>query len=335
MSAFCQNVQKNVPLPSAAAMNIQQLRYIHEVARQKLNMSEAANALFTSQPGISKQIRLLEDELGVEIFVRRGKRLTAITDPGREVLAIAARALAEIDNLQKVGEEFSRSDEGKLSIATTHTQARHALPPVIHQFLTRYPKVKLELHQGNPRQVAEMLLNGDADLALATEALTDYEALVSLPCYQWNRCIVTTPGHPLLNEEPLTLEAIARYPLITYDDAFTGRSVVNKAFLGRGLKPNVILTALDSDVIKTYVGMGLGVGILARMAYDPMDDKRFGMRDAAHLFEMSTTRLGLRRHAWLRGYEYDFIQMLSPHLIRKVIDRALFAPVSEGENYSV
>lgn len=316
-------------------MNLQQLRYIHEVARQKLNISEAANALFTSQPGISKQIRQLEEELGVEIFVRHGKRLTGITPPGHAVLEIAARALEEINNLRKVGAEYSRSDEGRLSIATTHTQARHALPPVIREFLLRYPRVKLELHQGNPRQVVDMLLNADADLALVSDPLDGYDALVGLPCHQWNRCIVTPPDHPLLREEPLTLEAIARYPLITYDESFSGRGAVDRAFLGRGLKPNIILTALDSDVIKTYVSMGLGIGLLARMAYDPVADRRLGMRDAAHLFETSTTRLGLRRHAWLRGYEYDFIQALSPHLSRKVIERALFSPAEDGEHYSV
>ncbi|MBW7862296.1 MAG: HTH-type transcriptional regulator CysB [Rhodocyclaceae bacterium] len=304
-------------------MNLQQLRYVFEVERQGLNVSDAAEALFTSQPGVSKQIRLLEAELGIEIFVRHGKRLVGVTEPGRQVLAIARRMLQDLDNLKQVGDEFSNEAEGALSIATTHTQARYVLPRVIRDFLARYPRVRLSLHQGNPRQVCEMVLSGEADLAIATEAIAEYGELVMLPCYQWNRCVVATPRHPILAERPLTLEAIARYPLITYDDAFTGRSLINKAFLGRGLKPEVVLTAIDSDVIKTYVEMDLGIGILARMAWDPADERRLGMIDAAHLFESSTTRLGLRRSAWLRGYVYSFIELFAPHLTRRMIDAAL------------
>ncbi len=313
-------------------MNLQQLRYVHEVARCGLNVSEAAEALFTSQPGVSKQIRQFEAELGVEIFVRHGKRLIDITEPGRHVLAIAERMLRDMDNLRQVGDEFSREAVGRLSIATTHTQARYALPAVIKAFVARYPGVKLELHQGNPRQVCEMALAGEADLAIATEAIGDYADLVMLPCYQWNRCIVATQRHPILAEQPLTLEAIARYPLITYDDAFTGRSLINKAFLGRGLKANVVLTAIDSDVIKTYVAMDLGIGILARMAYDPAEDRRLGMVDASHLFESSTTRIGLRRNAYLRGYVYDFIERFAPHLNRRMVDIAL---AGKGEDYAL
>lgn len=304
-------------------MNLQQLRYIHEVVRRGLNVSEAADALFTSQPGVSKQIRQLEAELGVEVFARHGKRLVDITEPGRQVLTIAERVLRDMDSLKQVGDEFSNESVGALSVATTHTQARYALPRVIRDFLLRYPKVRLSLHQGSPRQVCEMVLNGEADLAIATEAIDEYDELVMLPCYQWNRCVVATPRHPVLTVKPLTLEAIARYPLITYDDAFTGRSLINKAFLGRGLKPNVVLTAIDSDVIKTYVAMDLGVGILARMAYDAAEDRRLGMIDAAHLFESSTTRIGLRRKAWLRGYIYSFIELFAPHLSRRMVDAAL------------
>jgi len=313
-------------------MNLQQLRYVHEVARHNLNVSDAAEALFTSQPGVSKQIRLLEQELGVEIFVRHGKRLAAVTEPGRAVLDIAARVLGEVDNLQQVGAEFSAEDAGRLSIATTHTQARYALPPVIRDFMRRYPQVRLELHQGNPKQVCEMVLDGSADLAIATEAIAEHEELVTLPCRQWNRCIVATPRHPILREQPLTLEAIARYPLITYDDAFTGRSQINKAFLGRGLKPRFVLTAIDSDVIKTYVAMDLGIGILARMAYDPATDRNLGMMEANHLFESSTTRIGLRRRAWLRGYVYAFIEGFAPQLSRKIVEAALSGG---GEDYSL
>lgn len=313
-------------------MNLQQLRYVHEVARRGLNVSEAAEALFTSQPGVSKQIRLFESELGIEIFVRHGKRLVGITEPGREVIAIAERMLRDVNNLRQVGDEFSRESSGRLSIATTHTQARYVLPSVIKGFAAAWPQVTLELHQGSPRQVCEMVLAGEADLAIATEAITEYDDLAMLPCYQWNRCIVATPRHPILQERPLTLEAIARYPLITYDDAFTGRSLINKAFLGRGLKPGVVLTAIDSDVIKTYVAMDLGIGIVARMAFDAAQDRNLGMVDASHLFESSTTRLGLRRNAYLRGFVYSFIELFAPHLTRRMVDTAL---AGGGDDYQL
>jgi LysR family cys regulon transcriptional activator len=313
-------------------MNLQQLRYVYEVARRGLNVSDAADALFTSQPGVSKQIRLFEAELGIDIFVRHGKRLVDITEPGKHVIAIAERMLRDMDNLRQVGDEFSQESTGSLSIATTHTQARYVLPPVIKDFSLKYPQVKLQLHQGSPRQVCDMVLNGDADLAIATEAGPDYEELIQLPCHQWNRCIVATPRHPILQEQPLTLEAIARYPLITYDDAFVGRSLINKAFLGRGLKPNVVLTAIDSDVIKTYVALDMGIGILARMAYDPADDRKLGMADASHLFESSTTRIALRRNAYLRGYVYEFIERFAPHLTRRIVDTAL---AGGGEDYAL
>ncbi|PTD95994.1 HTH-type transcriptional regulator CysB [Pseudothauera lacus] len=304
-------------------MNLQQLRYVHEVARHGLNVSEAAEALFTSQPGVSKQIRQLESELGVEIFVRHGKRLVEITEPGRAVLEIVGRMLRDMDNLRQVGEEFSNEAAGRLSIATTHTQARYALPGVVREFMQRYPQVKLELHQGNPRQVCEMVLSGEADIAIATEAIAEFDELVTLPCQQWNRCIIAPQRHPILQASPLSLEEIARWPIVTYDFAFTGRNQINKAFLGRGLKANVVLTAIDSDVIKTYVGMGLGIGILARMAYDPAVDKNLGMLDAAHLFESSTTRIGIPRKAWLRGYVYAFIELFAPHLNRRIVEAAL------------
>ncbi|THF62902.1 HTH-type transcriptional regulator CysB [Pseudothauera nasutitermitis] len=304
-------------------MNLQQLRYVHEVARHGLNVSEAAEALFTSQPGVSKQIRQFESELGVEIFVRHGKRLVDVTEPGRAVLEIVGRMLRDMENLRQVGEEFSNESAGSLSIATTHTQARYALPAVIRDFMQRYPQVKLSLHQGSPRQVCEMVLSGEADIAIATEAIAEYEELVMLPCQQWNRCIVAPLRHPILQAKPLTLEEIARWPIVTYDFAFTGRNQINKAFLGRGLKPNVVLTAIDSDVIKTYVSMGLGVGILARMAYDPAVDKHLGMLDASHLFESSTTRIGIPRRAWLRGYVYAFIEQFAPHLSRRIVEAAL------------
>lgn len=304
-------------------MKLQQLRYICEVARQNLNLSQAADALHTSQPGISKQVKSLEDELGVEIFVRRGKRVVAVTEPGKLILDLAQRVLADIDSLRQVSEEFTREDSGRLAIATTHTQARYALPPVIKRFRERYPNVKLSLHQGNPTQISELTTSGEADFAIATEAIELYEDLVMLPCYEWNRAVLTPPGHALLKSKRLTLEAVAKYPIITYDFAFTGRSRINEAFSNKGLAPNVVLTAIDADVIKTYVELGLGVGIVAMMAYDPKRDLNVRAIDASHLFEASTTRIGIRRNSYLRGYMYDFIEMFAPHLTRKVVDAAM------------
>ena len=304
-------------------MNLQQLRYVLEVHKHKLSVSDAADALFTSQPGVSKQIRMLEEELGVEIFTRHGKRLVALTEPGKQVLEIAERMLREADNLRQVGREFIDEDSGKLTIATTHTQARYALPPVVGEFLRRYPKVQLHIHQGNPQQVAAQVLAGEADIGIATEALADFPDLVTLPCRQWNRSVVARPGHPILKEHPLTLEAVARFPVITYDTAFAGRGAINRAFLSRGLKPNVILTALDSDVIKTYVAMELGIGIIASMAFDPLVDRGLQAIDAAHLFESSTTRIGLPRKVWLRGYAFAFIELFAPHLTRKMVNAAI------------
>jgi LysR family cys regulon transcriptional activator len=305
-------------------MNLQQLRYVQEVARRGLNISEAAAALHTSQPGVSKQIRLLEEELGVDIFVRHGKRLTGITEPGQQILTIAERALRELANLRQVGDEFSNETAGSLSVAVTHTQARYALPPAVQAFMTRYPKVRLELHQGSPTQICEWVISGQADIAIATEAIDRYpDQLLMLPCYQWNRCVVAPPEHPILAEKLLTLEAIARYPLVTYDFAFAGRSTINHAFASRGLAPNVVLTAIDADIIKTYVALGLGIGLMAAMAFDPARDTDLRALDAAHLFESSTTRIGLRRDALLRGYAYVFIELFAPHLTRGVIEAAL------------
>jgi len=305
-------------------MNLQQLRYVHEVAQRGLNVSEAAAALYTSQPGVSKQVRLLEEELGVDIFVRHGKRLTGITEPGRQILAIAARTLRDLANLRQVGDEFSNEAAGHLSIATTHTQARYALPQAVQAFMARYPKVRLELHQGSPTQICEWVITGQADIAIATEAIDQYpEELAMLPCYQWNRCVIAPPKHPLLKEPLLTLEAIARYPLVTYDFAFAGRSKINQAFAARDLRPNVVLTAIDADIIKTYVALGLGIGLMAAMAFDAKADKGLRALDASHLFESSTTRIGVRKDAWLRGYAYVFIELFAPHLTRKVIEAAL------------
>ncbi|MBE7460846.1 MAG: HTH-type transcriptional regulator CysB [Zoogloeaceae bacterium] len=304
-------------------MNLQQLRYVYEVARSGLNVSEAAAALHTSQPGVSKQIRLLEEELGIDVFVRQGKRLTAVTDPGQEVLKIAERLLRDLDNLRSIGQEFGAEESGTLTLATTHTQARYVLPPIVREFMRRHPNVKVSLRQGSPTQVCDYVLAGEADIAIATEAIGEQDALVMLPCYQWNRCVIAQPSHPILKAQPLTLEAIAKYPIVTYDFAFTGRSQINKAFAARGLTPNVALTAIDADIIKTYVALGLGIGIVAYMAFDPAADKGLRAVDAAHLFESATTRLGIRRNAWLRGYAYTFIELFAPHLTRKMVQSAL------------
>jgi len=312
-----------ITLIGVKLMKLQQLRYLCEVANQDLNLSRAAKKLHTSQPGISKQIQLLEDELGVEIFIRNGKRMVSITPPGQNIVEIAGKILREANNLKWVGQEFTNKDVGSLTVATTHTQARYALPPTIRQFTTRYPKVKLTIRQGNPTQISQLVTSGEADVAIATEAIEFFHELVMLPCYQWNRCIITPPEHPLLSLRKLSLEAIVKYPIITYDFAFTGRSKINQAFEARGLVPNVVLTALDADVIKTYVELGLGIGIVAQMAFDPNRDKHLRSIDAGHLFESSTTRIGIRKNSYLRSYILDFIQMFSPQLNRITVKKAM------------
>jgi len=304
-------------------MNLQQLKYLSAVVEHGLNVSDAAAALFTSQPGISKQIRQLEDELGLMIFVRQGKRLTSLTPAGDVVVATARRALTEIANLKRVASEFRAEDSGTLALATTHTQARYVLPKVLRQFATQYPKVKLILHQGSPNQVAEQTSRGEVDLGIATEALADFPDLVTLPCYEWNRVVLVRKRHPLTKMTPLTLESIARFPIVTYDSSFTGRSVINAAFDAANLTPNVVLTALDADVIKTYVDLGIGIGIIAQMAYDPARDVTFEKLDASHLFAPSTTRLALRRGVFLRGYVYAFIALFAPKYGRQAVDDAL------------
>ncbi len=304
-------------------MKLQQLRYLCEVANQGLNLSKAAEVLHTSQPGISKQIRLLENELGIDIFVRNGKRVIKVTPPGQAILEIAERMLRDAKNLKQVGQEFANEATGSLTIATTHTQARYALPAAIKHFTARYPKVRLILRQGNPTQIAELVTSGEADIAIATEAIELFHELGMLPCYQWNRCVIVSPRHPLLKLGKLTLEAIAQYPIVTYDFAFTGRSKINQAFDAKGLIPNVVLTAIDADVIKTYVELGLGIGILAQMAFDPKRDKHLRSIDASHLFEPSTTRIGISRNSYLRGYILDFIEIFAPHLDHAVVKAAM------------
>ncbi|WP_034641519.1 HTH-type transcriptional regulator CysB [Chitinilyticum aquatile] len=314
-------------------MKLQQLRYLVEVAKQGLNVSLAAEKLHTSQPGISKQIRLLEDELGVQIFIRNGKRVVDVTAPGREILRISEQMLMQARNLKRIGEEFVNVEGGSLTIATTHTQARYALPPVVHAFLEKYPKVSLSIKQGNPTQISEMVVEGMADIAIATEGIDHYPELAMLPCYEWNRSIVVQSGHPLTQlDHPISLADVAAYPLITYDFAFAGRSKINRAFADAGLEPNVVLTAIDSDVIKTYVGLGLGIGILAGMAFEPDRDTGLEAIDASHLFEPSTTRIGIRKDAYLRGYAYDFIELFAPHLTRQVVQSALLCESSDDDD---
>lgn len=310
-------------------MKLQQLRYIWEVARHDLNVSATAAALYTSQPGISKQIRMLEDELGVEVFARSGKHLTHITPAGQAILQIAGEILQQTESIRRVSQEFRDESRGELSIATTHTQARYALPPVIHQFTGLFPDVSLHMHQGTPMQISEMAANGSVDFAIATEALDLFSDLIMMPCYRWNRTVVVPEGHPLTDVHPLTLEALAEYPLVTYVFGFTGRSKLDDAFVDKGLDPKVVFTAADADVIKTYVRLGMGVGIIAHMAVDSVEDKGLVALDASHLFESSTTRIGFRKGTFLRGFMYDFLEAFAPHLNRELVEAAIKAPNRE------
>jgi LysR family transcriptional regulator, cys regulon transcriptional activator len=295
-------------------MNLQQFRYVREVSRRGLNVSEAAEALHTSQPGVSKQIRALEEELGTPIFVRQGRRFTSLTDAGRELLAAIDRILAEVTNLKAVGEEFAHHAKGSLAVAVTHTQARYALPAVVTAFKKRFPDVKLKLLQGNPHQLARMVMGGEADLAIATESLAEYPGLVTLPCYRWHHCVVVPDRHALTKVKPLTLEAIAQYPIVTYDPTFAGRTAVDRTFGARGLAPDIVLEALDSDVIKSYVALGLGVGIISSRAFRQSHDQGLKALNCEHLFPAQTTRLAYKRGAYLRGFTVEFIRLFAPHV---------------------
>jgi LysR family transcriptional regulator, cys regulon transcriptional activator len=303
-------------------MKLQQLRYIWEVSRHDLNVSATAQSLYTSQPGISKQVRLLEYELGVEIFERSGKHLTRVTPAGEAILERAGEILRKVESIKQVAQEFRNDQKGTLSIATTHTQARYALPPAIKVFMERYPEVSLHMHQGTPVQISEMAADGSVDFAIATEALELFGDLVMMPCYEWNRCVIVPEGHPLASVQRLTIEDVAKYPIVTYVFGFTGRSRLDEAFHERRLTPRVVFTATDADVIKTYVRLGLGIGIIARMAVDPRLDTGLVVLDANHLFKPSVTKIGFRRGTFLRGYMYDFIELFAPHLTRKVVEEA-------------
>ncbi|MBS1269607.1 MAG: HTH-type transcriptional regulator CysB [Gammaproteobacteria bacterium] len=301
-------------------MKLRQLEYLTEVVRQGLNVTAAAEILHTSQPGISSQIKLLEEELGFPLFVRQGRHLAALTDAGQDVLTHATRMLDERENIKRVAREVNAPSHGSFSIATTHTQARYALPDVISRFATKYPNVSLHIQQGTPTQIAEMTVNGEADLAIATEALELFEDLVLMPCYRWNRCVVVPKNHKLAGCESLTMELIAQYPVITYIFSIADRSVINQAFKQVGLDMKVVLTATDAEVIKAYVQRGLGIGIIARMAFDRAHDHSLVALDAGHLFQHSVTSMAVRRNVWLRGYIYDFIQWFAPHLDRNMVE---------------
>lgn len=308
-------------------MKLQQLKYIWEVAHHDLNVSATAQSLFTSQPGISKQIRLLEDELGVEIFARSGKHLTHVTEVGQEIIEMAGNILRQSDSIKKMAQEYSDETYGSLSLATTHTQARYALPPIIAQFRQKYPGVALHMNQGTPTQIAELAATGKADFAIATEGLELFNDLVMMPCYRWHRSVVVPRDHPLAQRYKdggkITLQEIAEQPIVTYVFGFTGRSKLDDAFGQAGLSANVVFTATDTDVIKTYVRLGLGIGIIASMAYDTELDRELVSIDASHLFASSMTHIGFRRGTFLRKYMYEFIEAFAPHLDKRTVDAAV------------
>ncbi|KAA9001847.1 HTH-type transcriptional regulator CysB [Affinibrenneria salicis] len=304
-------------------MKLQQLRYIVEVVNHNLNVSSTAEGLYTSQPGISKQVRMLEDELGIQIFARSGKHLTQVTPAGQEIIRIAREVLSKVDAIKAVAGEHTYPDKGSLYVATTHTQARYALPPVIKGFIDRYPRVSLHMHQGSPTQIAEAVAKGAADFAIATEALHLYDDLIMLPCYHWNRAVVVKPDHPLAGRSEISIEELAAYPIVTYTFGFTGRSELDTAFNRAGLTPRIVFTATDADVIKTYVRLGLGVGVIANMAIDPVTESDLVAIKVNTIFSYSTTKIGFRRSTFLRSYMYDFIARFAPHLTRDVVDTAV------------
>ena len=309
-------------------MNFQQLRIIRETIRRNFNLTEVANALFTSQSGVSKHIKDLEDELGVELFVRRGRRFLGLTEPGKELLVIVERMLIDANNLRRIAEQFANRDQGNLCIATTHTQARYALPQVVRAFKSAFPKVHLVLHQGSPNEIADMLQSGEADVGIATEVLHQVPELLTFPFYSWHHAVIMPDGHPLMTLPKLSLEAIAEYPIITYHEGFTGRTKIDSTFAEAGLAPDIVLSALDADVIKTYVELGLGIGIIASIAFDPARDSGLRLLDCAHLFPFNTTWLAIRRGHYLRGFVYQFIEQCSPQLSESYIKNVL-TPVRE------
>lgn len=311
-------------------MNFQQLRIINETVRQNYNLTEVANALFTSQSGVSKHIKDLEDELNIELFIRKGKRLIGLTEPGKELVKIVERILFDTKNIKRLAEQFSNYDQGQLIIATTHTQAQYALPPVVTEFKKIFPKVQLILHESRPGEILSMLLNGEADIGIATEALENAVDLVSFPYYTWQHAIIVPAGHPLQSLQPLTLEAIAEFPIITYHQGLTGRSRIDQVFAKAGLIPDIAMSALDADVIKTYVKLGLGIGIIASVAFSPRRDETLVKLESEYLFEMNTTFVSVRRNHYLRSYAYRFIELCIPTLTESII-RSGVKPLIDGE----
>ncbi|MDD2701303.1 MAG: CysB family HTH-type transcriptional regulator [Sideroxydans sp.] len=310
-------------------MNFQQLRIIREAARRNFNLTEVGNALFTSQSGVSKHIKDLEDELGVELFVRKGKRLLGLTDPGRELLVIVERILLDSNNIKNLVEQYSKRDEGQLTVVATHTQARYALPQVVHEFKKSFPKVHLKLHQAGPGEIVSMLLSGEADIGVATEALGEVIRLDSFPYYTWRHAVVVPKGHPLTRLATITLKNIAEYPIVTYHEGLTGRARIDQAFTKAGLVPDIVMSALDADVIKTYVELGMGIGIMASMAFNPAKDDDLKMLDCGDLFGENTTYIALRRGHYLRSFAYRFIELCSPKLDEGTI-RAGLAPLLDS-----
>lgn len=295
-------------------MNFQQLRIIRETVRRNFNLTEVAGALFTSQSGVSKHIKDLEDELGLELFVRRGKRLLGLTDPGKELAEIVDRILIDTANIKKLGQQYASRDEGQLTIATTHTQARYALTSVVAEFRKAFPKVRLILHQGSPPEIAAMVAGGQAEIGIATEALAASSQLTPFPYYSWHHGVVVPKGHPLESVEKITLEALAEWPIITYHEGFTGRGNIDKAFADAGLTPDIVMAAMDTDVLTTYVNLGLGVGIIASVAFDAKWDASLTMIDCGDLFAHNTTWIAVRKGSYLRGYAYRFIELCSAQL---------------------
>ncbi|MBO9688941.1 MULTISPECIES: CysB family HTH-type transcriptional regulator [Roseateles] len=303
-------------------MNLQQLRIVREAVQQNFNLTEVAAALFTSQSGVSKHIKDLEDELGVELFQRRGKRLLGLTEPGKELAVVVDRMLQDVRNIKRLAQQFSSADQGQLTIATTHTQARYALPQVVARFKQAYPRVHLVLHQGSPSEIVSLLQSGEADIGIATEALGKDDAFVTFPFYEWRHAVVVPEGHPLTTR-PLTLETLAEQPLITYHEGYTGRARIDASFAAAGLAPDLVMSALDADVIKTYVQVGLGVGVIAAMAFEPTRDSGLQLLDASHLFPANTTRIALKRGHYLRGFAYRFVQECVAELTEDVVREAM------------
>ena len=312
-------------------MNLHQFRFVQEAARRNLNLTEAAKALHTSQPGVSKAIIELEEELGIDIFARHGKRLKRITEPGLQVLQSIEIIMREIGNLKRIGEQYSAQDSGTLSIATTHTQARYVLPLPVAKLREKYPKVNISLHQGAPDQVAKMLLDDTAEIGMATEALAAYDELITLPCYEWQHMLVLPLDHPLAQKDHLTLEDVAKEPVITYHPSFTGRTRIDTAFAHKKLHPRIALEAIDSDVIKTYVRLGLGVGIVAEMAVKDDPIKDLVIRPMGQLLGMNVARVAFKRGAYLRNFVYQFAEMLSDRLTPSLIAKAMTGHVADYE----